>query len=105
MRTSQFVAMLGSLLLAASAITSTHAQKPAPAPADGTVLPRPPKAFNGQLAPTEQASTLSYPSPIKAPEGAPNILLVMTDDVGFAASATFGGPIPTPNLDRLPRKA
>ena len=48
-----------------------------------------------------EASTPSYPSPVKAPEGAPNIILVMTDDVGFAASSTFGGPIPTPNLDRL----
>lgn len=41
------------------------------------------------------------PQPVRAPEGAPNVLLVMTDDVGFAAASTFGGPIPTPNLDRL----
>jgi len=45
--------------------------------------------------------TGGHPAPIKAPEGAPNILLVMTDDVGFGASSTFGGPIATPNLDRL----
>ena len=38
---------------------------------------------------------------VKAPAGAPHILLVMTDDVGFSAASTFGGPIPTPNLDRL----
>jgi arylsulfatase len=36
-----------------------------------------------------------------APAGAPNVLLILTDDVGYAASATFGGPVPTPNLDRL----
>ncbi|WP_414902139.1 arylsulfatase [Sphingomonas flavalba] len=42
-----------------------------------------------------------YPLPPVAPQGAPNILLVMTDDVGFGAASTFGGPIPTPNLDRL----
>lgn len=41
------------------------------------------------------------PRPTRAPENAPNVLLVMTDDVGFAAASTFGGPIPTPNLDRL----
>jgi arylsulfatase A-like enzyme len=101
MRSSQCVAMLSAVLLASSAITPAHAQKPAAAAADGSVLPRPPQTFRGKLAPTEQASTPSYPSPIRAPQGAPNILLVMTDDVGFAASSTFGGPVPTPNLDRL----
>jgi arylsulfatase len=34
-------------------------------------------------------------------EGAPNVLLILTDDVGFSAASTFGGPVPTPNLDRL----
>jgi arylsulfatase A-like enzyme len=38
------------------------------------------------------------------PEGAPNILLILTDDVGFGAASTFGGPVPTPNLDRLARR-
>ena len=38
---------------------------------------------------------------VKAPKGAPNILLILTDDVGFAASSTFGGPIATPTLERL----
>jgi arylsulfatase len=37
----------------------------------------------------------------QATAGAPNILLIMTDDVGFGASSTFGGPIPTPTLERL----
>jgi len=36
-----------------------------------------------------------------APKGAPNILLILTDDTGFGASSTFGGPIPTPTLDRV----
>lgn len=36
-----------------------------------------------------------------APKGAPNVVIVLLDDVGFAASGTFGGPVPTPNLDRL----
>ena len=38
---------------------------------------------------------------MKPPAGAPNILLILTDDVGFGASSTFGGPIPTPTFDRL----
>ncbi|WP_269430665.1 arylsulfatase [Novosphingobium malaysiense] len=42
-----------------------------------------------------------FPTKPTAPNGAPNVLLIMTDDVGFAASSTFGGAIPTPNLDRL----
>lgn len=42
-----------------------------------------------------------YPAIAVAPKGAPNILLVLTDDVGFGAASAFGGPVPTPNLERL----
>ena len=38
---------------------------------------------------------------VKAPEGAPNVVIVLIDDIGFGASSTFGGPISTPTLDRL----
>lgn len=38
-----------------------------------------------------------------APKGAPNVLLILTDDVGFGATSPFGGPIPTPTFDRLAR--
>jgi len=44
-----------------------------------------------------------FTSRVEAPASAPNIIIVMTDDVGFGASSTFGGAIPTPNLDRLAR--
>ena len=37
----------------------------------------------------------------EAPEGAPNVVIVLLDDVGFAATSTFGGLVPTPELDRL----
>ena len=40
-------------------------------------------------------------SPIEAPAGAPNILMILTDDVGFGASSTFGGPDQTPNFQRV----
>ena len=43
----------------------------------------------------------SIPAGPVAPKGAPNVLLIMTDDVGFAASSTFGGPVPTPTFDAL----
>ena len=52
------------------------------------------------LAAAETPSQPFPPAPA-APPGAPNVLLIMTDDVGFAASSTFGGAIPTPNFDRL----
>src|SRR6185295_18847493 len=45
----------------------------------------------------------NFPSPPKAPAGAPNVRLILTDDVGFGASSTFGGPIPTPAFDALAR--
>ncbi len=86
------------LCLAWLAVLAPGAQADAPGRA---VLPAEPQAFEGELAPTEQGSTLYYPQRLTAPEGAPNVLLVMTDDVGFSAARTFGGPVPTPHLDRL----
>jgi arylsulfatase len=65
------------------------------------VLPRPPQPFKGKIGRTAKDSVPDFPKEVAAPEGAPNILLIMTDDVGFAASSPFGGPIPTPTFDRL----
>lgn len=47
------------------------------------------------------AGRQGFPPRAEAPANAPNVLIVMTDDVGFGASSTFGGAIPTPNLDRV----
>ena len=47
------------------------------------------------------AAQQGYPAATTAPQGAPNVVVIMTDDVGFAAASTFGGHVPTPNLDRL----
>ncbi|MDD3798464.1 MAG: arylsulfatase [Novosphingobium sp.] len=66
-----------------------------------TVLPIPQAPFAGKVAPTVAASVQSFPERVKAPAGAPNVVLIMTDDVGFGVASTFGGPVPTPNLDRL----
>ena len=38
---------------------------------------------------------------VKAPEGAPNVLIVLVDDLGFAGTSTFGGPVATPTFDRM----
>jgi arylsulfatase len=65
------------------------------------VLPHPPQPFKGKIDRTAKDSTPDFPKAIEAPKGAPNVLLIMTDDVGWGASTTFGGQIPTPTLDRL----
>jgi arylsulfatase len=65
------------------------------------VLPHPEPAFHGVIGRTLKDSKSDFPKEVQAPAGAPNILLILTDDVGFGASSTFGGPIPTPTFDRL----
>jgi arylsulfatase A-like enzyme len=68
---------------------------------DGRYLPPPPPQFGGEISPNAAQSTPYWPALVTPPEGAPNILLIMTDDVGFSAPSTFGGVIPTPTLDRI----
>ncbi len=66
-----------------------------------TKLPIPQSPFQGKIGVTPADSVKDFPNEVTAPQGAPNILLILTDDVGFGASSTFGGPIPTPTFDRL----
>jgi arylsulfatase A-like enzyme len=68
------------------------------------VLPRPDQPFKGHIGRTVEESVKDFPKEVKAPDGAPNILLILTDDVGFGASSTFGGPVPTPTMDRLAKE-
>ncbi|HUK09459.1 MAG TPA: arylsulfatase [Stellaceae bacterium] len=68
---------------------------------DGHVLPPPPQRFGGDIELNADQSKPYWPARVVPPKGAPNILLIMTDDVGFAAPSTFGGVIPTPALDRI----
>jgi len=71
-------------------------------PAGGSViLPVPEPPFGGVIGRKASQSKPDFPQAVTAPKGAPNILLILTDDVGFGASSTFGGPIPTPSLDRV----
>lgn len=65
------------------------------------VLPYPAEPFSGVIRKTAGLSKAVFPKDLESPEDAPNVLLIMTDDVGFSASSTFGGPVPTPNLDKL----
>jgi arylsulfatase len=68
---------------------------------DATTLPKPESPFAGEIGTTYQESTPDFPKPVAAPEGAPNVLLILTDDTGFGHAATFGGATATPTLDRL----
>src|SRR5215468_12154815 len=65
------------------------------------VLPPPSAPFKGQIGLGYKDSKSDFPQPVHAPKGAPNVLLVLLDDVGYGASSTFGGPISTPTLERL----
>src|SRR5215813_3026475 len=67
----------------------------------GHQLPPPAPKFGGVINQNEAQSKVWWPPRVVPPKGAPNVLLIMTDDVGFAAPSTFGGVIPTPTLDRV----
>jgi len=66
-----------------------------------TTLPIPPAPFDGMIADNILDSRPASGRPVQAPSGASNVFLMMSDDVGFAMSSTFGGPVPTPNMERL----
>lgn len=68
---------------------------------DGQFLPAPEMPFGGVINLNAAQSKPWWPPRIVPPKGAPNILLIMTDDVGFGAPSTFGGVIPTPALDKI----
>jgi arylsulfatase A-like enzyme len=68
---------------------------------DGKQIPAPPLKFGGVIKPSATDSTQWWPPRLVPPKGAPNVLLIMTDDQGYGVSGTFGGVIPTPSLDRI----
>src|SRR5262245_45161767 len=68
---------------------------------DGKYLPPQPQPFGAEINLNAYQSKPYWPPRVVPPQGAPNVLLIMTDDVGFGAPSTFGGVIPTPALDRV----
>ena len=93
--------LLGTTSLVAASAISAAAVPRATNAATPEVLPEPEAAFKGKISQTLKDSTPDFPKGVEAPAGAPNVLLILTDDVGFGASSTFGGPIQTPNFQRL----
>jgi arylsulfatase A-like enzyme len=69
--------------------------------APSRVLPAPPAPFGGTINLSAHDSVPAWPPAVQAPQDAPNILLIITDDVGFGAPSTFGGVVATPALDQV----
>ncbi len=67
----------------------------------GKQLPPPDPKFGGVINVKASDSKPWWPPRVVPPKGAPNVLLIMTDDCGFGSPSTFGGVIPTPALDRI----
>jgi arylsulfatase A-like enzyme len=67
------------------------------------ILPIPDRPHVGLVTYDAKDPATRYPpiEPLRPPEGAPNVLVVLIDDVGFGASSAFGGPCQTPNFERL----
>jgi arylsulfatase len=99
-------ALLG-WLAASGGFTTALAQdqtRASPLPAGGTpdVLPRPDFHFKGNVGRTYlDSDPPQFPQPVKAPKGAPNIVLILLDDAGFGQFSTFGGGVPSPTMDKL----
>jgi len=82
-------------------ITGTPGSPAATTTINGEQLPPPPQSFGGKIERNAAQSTPYWPARVVPPKGAPNILLIMTDDTGFGVSSAFGGVIPSPALDRI----
>ncbi len=97
------VAVLFGWLTLNGRLVEVFAQDPPPpsGSAAAAQLPKPDPAFTGTIGETYKDSTPSYPLPVKAPKGSPNVLVILLDDVGFGMCSTFGGPVPTPHMDEL----
>jgi len=68
---------------------------------DGRQLPPPDPSFGGVITNDALNSKPWWAPRVVPPKGAPNVLLIITDDAGFGVPSTFGGVIPTPTMDRL----
>jgi arylsulfatase A-like enzyme len=103
------VLILGASSLIALSIVTAGAQEVVGTPGspsatttiDGRYLPNPPTSFGGTINLDATTSKPFWPPKIVPPKGAPNVLLIMTDDAGYGVAGTFGGVIPTPAFDRI----
>ncbi|HUC50662.1 MAG TPA: arylsulfatase [Xanthobacteraceae bacterium] len=92
---------ISCVLAAAQQTTGVPGSPGATMTINGKQLPAPAPEFGGVIKDKATESTPWWPPRVVPPKGAPNVLLIMTDDQGFGAPSTFGGVIPTPTMDRL----
>jgi arylsulfatase A-like enzyme len=96
---------LGLFLLASLTAVPAAAQSPAPAsvvlPTDRTVLPIPEPQYPHSTVLDARNATPPPRFELKAPAKAPNVLIVLIDDMGFGQSSAFGGPVYMPTVERL----
>lgn len=112
MRTNEWIATTSAIAVTAMLASQPgHAQQINGVPGspsatttiDGSRLPAPPQQFKGKIESEASKSKPYWPARIVPPKGAPNVLLIITDDSGYGVPSTFGGVIPTPSLDRIAR--
>jgi len=96
-----FVCALAVTPLSAQQVTGQPGSPSATTTIDGKQLPPPPPKFGGVIKEDAKDSKPYWPATVVPPKGAPNVLLIMTDDQGYGVSGTFGGVIPTPGMDRI----
>ena len=94
-------AITSGTALATPQVTGTLGSPSATTTISGDQLPPPDPKFGGVIKEKAADSTAWWPPRVVPPKGAPNVLLIMTDDDGFGSPSTFGGVIPTPSLDRI----
>jgi len=97
------VAAVASCIGTASAqqVTGVLGSPGATTTLDGKQLPPPNPKFEGVIKERASDSKAWWAPRVVPPKGAPNVLLIMTDDSGFGAPGTFGGVVPTPAMDRI----
>ena len=93
--------MLSTAPAMAQQITGVPGSPSATITIDGKQLPPPPPKFGGVITEDAKTSKPWWPPTVVPPKGAPNVLLIMTDDQGYGVYSTFGGVIPTPTMDQL----
>ena len=93
--------VLAALSAKAQQTTGVPCSPSATTTVDGKYVPPPAPGFGGTINLSATDSKPCWPPKIVPPKGAPNVLLIMTDDQGYGITSTFGGVIPTPAMDRL----
>src|SRR4249919_914785 len=92
---------IGCVSASAQQVTGVPGSPGATTTITGQQLPPQPPKFGGVIKEKASESTPWWAPRVVPPKGAPNVLLIMTDDQGFGAPSTFGGVIPTPAMDRI----